>query len=60
MVLTDDDLARDFGKEMILDMMRGESMYATCTMDATQRARRVCSLCFPGNEAGPRWLKAMA
>ena len=47
MPLADDNSARAFGKAMIRDMMRGETIYAGWTMDIAQRARPVCSLPFP-------------
>jgi hypothetical protein len=47
MALADDNSARAFGKAMIRDMMRGDSMYTGWTMDIAQRTRRVCSLAFP-------------
>jgi CheY-like chemotaxis protein len=56
MALTDDNAARAFGKAMIRDMMRGETMYMGWTMDIAQRARSVCSLPFPRNESRPRCL----
>jgi hypothetical protein len=47
MALANDNSARAFGKAMIRDMMRGDSMYTGWTMDIAQRARPVCSLPFP-------------
>jgi CheY-like chemotaxis protein len=61
MALADDNSARAFGKAMIRDMVRGDSMYAGWTMDITQRARPVCSLAFtPRNESRPRRLDSVS
>jgi CheY-like chemotaxis protein len=61
MALADDNSARAFGKAMIRDMMRDDSMYAGWTMDIAQRARTVCSLPFaPRNESRPRRLDSVS
>jgi hypothetical protein len=53
MVLADDNSARAFGKAMIRDMMRGDSLYTGWTMDIAQRTRPVCSLPLARNKSHP-------
>jgi CheY-like chemotaxis protein len=54
MALADDNAARAFGKAIIRDMMRGDTLrYAGWTMDVAKGTRPVCSLHFPQNESSP-------
>jgi hypothetical protein len=54
MALRDDKAARAFGKAMIRDMMRDDTLrYADWTMDVAKGARPVCSIPFSRNEHRP-------
>jgi CheY-like chemotaxis protein len=57
MALRDDKAARAFGKAMIRDMMRGDTLrYVDWTMDVAKGAHPVCSIPFkaiPRNESCP-------